>query len=172
MKRFNFGTLLALAAIACLAVPTVASAERFFARLIGAEEVPANTSVATGDFVFTFQLLAPTLPSQNPYSLTYSGLEGIVQQAHIHIGQPGVNGGISIWLCGTAALPGPAGTPLCPQAGTVTGQITAAKVIGPAGQRVEAGAFLEVIQALRRGIGYVNVHTSVLPGGEIRGVVR
>ena len=41
----------------------------------------------------------------------------------IHFGKRAVNGGISIWLCQTAAAPAPAGTnpPMCPTLGTVTG---------------------------------------------------
>lgn len=54
MKRFNFGTMLALAVIACFAVPTIASAEPFIARLNGAEEVPAVSTVATGQFFLNF----------------------------------------------------------------------------------------------------------------------
>ena len=173
MKRLNFGAMLALAAVACLVVPTVASAEFFAAALSGAQEVPANTSFASGAFTFNFQNSGVPAAGQNVYTLSYSGLEGIVQQAHIHIGQPGVNGGITIWLCGTAALPGPAGTPVCPQAGTVTDQITPAKVLGIAGQRVNPGGLAEVINnAFRRGAAYVNVHTTVLPGGEIRGLIH
>jgi len=47
------------------------------------------------------------------YELTYSGLQGTVQQAHIHVAQLSVNGSIVIWLCQTAATPAPARCPLC-----------------------------------------------------------
>ena len=66
-------------------------------------------------------------------------------------------------------------TPLCPQSGTVTGQITAANVIAAAtaSQQIVAGELAEVIAAIRAGRAYVNVHSTPLtPGGEIRGQVQ
>jgi len=108
------------------------------------------------------------------YTLSYSGLEGTVSQAHIHIGQKGVNGGISVWLCETQALQDPAGlAPTCPQEGEVKGTLTQANVIGPSGQGVGANEFDELISAILNGVTYANVHT--LPnfgGGEIRGQIR
>ena len=47
--------------------------------------------------------------------------------------------------------------------------ITAASVIGPAGQGISAGEFAELIRAIRSGNAYVNVHTMTFPAGEIRG---
>jgi CHRD domain-containing protein len=177
MKCFNVGTIRALAVIACFAMPSIASAELFIARLNGAEEVPAVSTGASGQFAFSFASLTP-VAGQNAYSLSYRLLVGNVAQAHIHIGQPGVAGGISIWLCETAAAPAPAAvaalTPTCPGTtlGAVSGTITAAQVIGPVGQLIAAGQFAEVIDAIRSGLAYVNVHTTSVPGGEIRGVIR
>jgi hypothetical protein len=45
-------------------------------------------------------------------------------------------------------------------------------VIGPAGQGVAAGEFAEVLQAIRAGAAYANVHTTNFPAGEIRGQVE
>lgn len=175
MKRFKVGKVLCCTAVFGLMAPAVASAETFIARLNGNQEVPANTSASTGQFIFNYN---PATNSGN-YALSYANLQGVVQQAHIHIGQPGVAGGVSIWLCGTVALPGPAGTPTCPQSGVVSGTINATvgppgqKVIGPAAQLVAAGELAEVvIRALRTGNAYVNVHTDLVPGGEIRGLIQ
>ena len=64
---------------------------------------------------------------------------------------------------------GPAGTQACPSApATVTGTITPADVIGPAGQGITAGQFDELVAAIRAGVTYANVHSSLYPGGEIR----
>jgi hypothetical protein len=178
VKRFNAATVVVLAAVMCFLVPAVASAEPFVAKLSGAEEVPAVSTLAGGQFFFNFATVTPTLSSQNRYSLSYQRLVGDVTQSHIHIGQPGVNGGISIWLCQTAAVPAPAAvaatTPTC--SGTTTGgasgQITPDKVLGPTGQLIAPGEFADVIRLLRMGLGYVNVHTTAVGSGEIRGVVR
>ena len=106
-------------------------------------------------------------------------MQGTVQQAHIHFGQKGVNGSIVIWLCQTETTPAPAAvpaiTPFCPQSGTVTGTISAANVIaaGTASQRILAGEFDEVIDAMEAGVAYANVHATPLnPGGEIRGQIK
>lgn len=89
-------------------------------------------------------------------------------QAHIHFGQFAVNGGISVFLCSNLTDP-PPGTPACPNSGTVSGTLTAASVIGPAGQGIAAGEFEELVEAIDAGIAYVNVHTTMFPTGEIRG---
>ncbi|MCI0489700.1 MAG: CHRD domain-containing protein, partial [Blastocatellia bacterium] len=105
------------------------------------------------------------------YELSYSDLEGEVAQAHIHLGQSGVIGGVMVFLCSNVG--GPPGTQLCPPSpATVSGTLTAADVIGPSGQGIAAGEFAEVIRAIRAGATYVNVHSSLFPGGEIRSQIR
>jgi hypothetical protein len=88
--------------------------------------------------------------------------------AHIHFGQPGVNGGVIVWLC-TAGPTAPAGTPACPQSGTVTGTLTPSSVVGPSGQGITAGEWNEFLAAVRKGLTYANVHSTIFPAGEIRG---
>ena len=103
------------------------------------------------------------------YRLSYSGLEGTVTQAHIHLGGARQSGGISVFLC-TNLGNGPAGTQACPPApATVTGTIRPADVIGPAGQGIAAQEFAELVAAIRAGVTYVNVHSTLYPPGEIRG---
>lgn len=139
---------------------------QFKADLISFEEVPAVSSTATGSFTM---LIDPT-GTQFTYRLTYSGLSSNVTQAHIHFGQKGVNGGITLFFC-TNLGNGPAGTQSCPvSAGTVTGRITAAEITGgAAAQGIAATELAEVLRAIRSGVAYVNVHTTNFPGGEIRG---
>lgn len=138
-------------------------------RLKGHEEVPAVSTTASGRFKARIDKASNTIH----YEISYSGLEGDVQQSHIHFGQRGVSGGISLWLCQTASRPSPiASTPVCPQAGTVNGVLSASDVIGPAGQGIAAGEFAEVLAAIRAGVAYANVHTTKFPGGEIRGQLR
>ena len=135
--------------------------------LTGYEEVPSVSTVATG----TFEARISKDESQIDWELSYSDLEGAVQQAHIHFGQKGVNGGISVWLCGNPG-PGivpPPGTQACPPPpATISGTATAANVVGPTGQGIAAGEFAELIRAIRAGKTYANVHSSKFPGGEIR----
>jgi CHRD domain len=150
--------------------------QQLHARLIGYEEVPAVSTAARGRFTAKVSDNNQTID----YTLTFGGLTGTVQQSHIHIAQPGVNGSIVIWLCQTATTPAPAAvaalTPTCPQpGGTVSGTITAANVINAAtaSQQIVAGELAEVLAAIRAGVAYVNVHATPLnPGGEIRGQIR
>ncbi len=173
MSPFGVKALLTfMLVVPLLAVPAVASAERIQAGLTGYEEVPAVSTVASGEF------RAKISPDDQliEYELTYSGLQGTVQQAHIHVAQLSVNGSIVVWLCQTAApFLDPTGhAPQCPQAGTVTGTITSANVIAGSmtSQQLTAGDLAEVIAAIRAGTAYANVHTNPSPGGEIRGQIR
>lgn len=141
--------------------------DRFKATLIGFEEVPALSTTAGGTFSMQID------PSENSfdYQLSYSGLVGNVAQAHIHIAQKGVNGGIMVFFC-TNLGNGPPGTQTCPgtSSGNVSGTITAADVVASAAaQGIAAGEFAEVLRAIRGGTVYANVHSTVFPGGEIRG---
>jgi CHRD domain len=138
----------------------------FHGNLVGYQEVPAVSTSAQGSFT-----AHRTADGDIRYRLTYRGLEGDVQQAHIHFGQRSVNGGISAFLCSNLPSP-PPGTQGCPQSGTVAGVIRATNVIGPAAQGIEAGAIEELWRAIRRRVAYANVHSSKWPGGEIRAQLR
>lgn len=171
MRKFSILSALVLA----WSAPAPASAETIQAELTGYQEVPSVSTPASGQF--TAQISRDD--GMIEYELSYSGLIGTVQQSHIHVAQPAVNGSIVIWLCQTTTTPAPAAvaglTPFCPESGTVTGQITAANVIGASttSQQITAGELDEVIAAIRAGVAYANVHSTPLnPGGEIRGHIR
>ncbi len=133
------------------------------------QEVPSISSVAGGEF----RARLNGDDTQLEYELSFDGLEGTVTQSHIHFGQMGVTGGISVFLCQTATNPDPTGSaPTCPQSGTVTGTLTAANIIGPGGQGIAAGEFAELVDAIRGGVAYANVHSTKFPGGEIRGQIK
>jgi hypothetical protein len=134
-------------------------------RLSGYQEDPLVFST-TGRG--TFRVDINERAQEVTYRLSYTGLEGAVAQAHIHLGGRAQSGGIMVFLC-TNNGNGPAGTQLCPAApATVTGTLRPADVIGPTGQGVTAGQFDEFVAAIRAGKAYVNVHSSLYPGGEIR----
>jgi hypothetical protein len=136
--------------------------------LVGYQENPDISTVATGSFHVTLDDTAQTLS----YELSFSGLEGTVQQAHIHFGKRALNGGITVWLCGTATSPGPTGTPTCPQSGMVTRTVGVGDILAPGTQGIEAGNFAELVAALRAGHTYANVHSTKWPGGEIRAQIN
>lgn len=154
---------------AALALPLPASAHNFFvAFLAGYQEVPSVSTRAEG----VFQARASGDRAGFEYMLQYKDLQGAITQAHIHFAQKAVNGPIVVWLCGTAANPGPVGTQTCPASGTIRGEVRAANVLAaPATQQLAAGEIQEVIRAMHAGAAYVNVHTSISTGGEIRGQI-
>ena len=159
--------------VAAFPLPVTATGDdqgdrRLEATLRGIEEPPAVSSTGLGKFRAT---ISPDRTSID-YELSYEQLEGDVQQAHIHLGQKGVNGGIAVFLC-TNLGNGPAGTQLCPgpNAGSITGTITADSIVGPGGQGLVQGEFAELLRALDRNVTYVNVHTTKHTGGEIRGQI-
>jgi CHRD domain len=179
MKKVGVLTAASLALLAALAIGSYAvagdgkdnvQADAMTGYLEGAPGGPVS-SAATGSFEAQIDDSARTIH----YVLSYSGLEGDVRQAHIHFGQRSVNGGISLWLCETAANPRPVGSPDvpdCPQSGTVEFTLTADHVVGPAGQGIAAGEFDEIVAAIRAGRAYANVHSSKFPSGEIRGQIN
>lgn len=138
------------------------------AELVGFQEVPALSTTAHGRFRAVVDTQANTIT----FKLTYDALEGTITQAHVHFGQMSVNGGVSFFLCSNLGN-GPAGTQACPAPpAEVTGVIDASLVVGPTGQGIEAGAFAEIVAAIKEGTAYANVHSTKWPGGEIRGQLR
>jgi CHRD domain len=141
-------------------------AQSFRANLIGFNEVPSISTSGTGRFD------AELLPDEGAisYELSYSGLENAVTQAHIHFSQPGVNGGIIVFLC--TNLDNSPGTQSCPVGdGEISGTITADDVIGSVAQGLDAGAFDQLLAAMLDRATYANVHTVGHEGGEIRGEI-
>jgi len=133
----------------------------FKAQLDGFHEVPAISSSATG----SLKLSVNPANTQITYTLTFTALQGgNAMAAHIHLGQPGVNGGIIAFLCGGGSKPA------CPAAGgTVNGTIVAADVQAIPGQGLAAGDLAAVLRAMRAGVTYANIHSATFGGGEIRG---
>jgi hypothetical protein len=167
--RVKLAAVVAVVAVGAVGAVAVAHDRSSFAgSLSGYEEVPAVSTTGNG----TFRAAVNRAETEIKWQLTYSKLEGDVLQAHIHLGQESVNGGIVVWLCGnpSATITPPTGTQTCPPApARISGTITAAQVTGgPPAQGLDAGELDEVIQAMRAGVTYANVHSSRSPGGEIR----
>lgn len=160
--------LLSIVLLAVLVAPAEAQPS-FSIRLRGFEEVPAVATRAGGRFTASLN----DAGTEIEWELRYRLLEGNVTQAHIHLGQQHVNGGIMVFLCSNLGN-GPAGTPACPPGNSfteavVTGTIQASDVLTVAAQGVAAGEFFTLERAMRSGVAYVNVHSTLFPAGEIRG---
>lgn len=133
--------------------------------LTGAEEVPVRETPAQGQAIFH---LADDGQSID-FKLIATNIDN-VRQAHIHIGPAGINGPVVVFLYGLVAPGGGRETGLLSR-----GTFTAADFVGPlAGQ-----PFSALVDAMRAGNAYVNVHTDNgvappnegpgdFPGGEIR----
>jgi len=168
--------LLLVAVSAALAASTAGADDKIHARLIGFQEVPAVSTQATG----TFEAVISPNGNAIDYEITYTGMQGTVTQSHVHVGQRSVNGGVVLWVCGTALnvpnvtnTPGPAGTPTCTSPnGHFAGTWRPENVQTVVAQQFAPGELDEVIAAIRAGFAYANVHTLISQGGEIRGQIR
>ena len=164
MRLSTVASLLAVSAAAALLV-TPAAAETKNVQLSGFEEVPVVLTDATGEF----RARIANDDSSIEYSLSYEGFTEVLQ-AHIHIAQPNVNGGIVLFLCTNLNNKPTADTQACPQPpATITGLLQAADIVPQLAQDVGPQELSVVIAAIRRGLAYVNVHSAQSPTGVIRG---
>jgi len=132
------------------------------AHLSGGDEVPPTGSAGVGQAVFHLSADGSTVT----FRVQIANIENTIM-SHIHLAAPGVSGPIVVWLRPGAPPPPPA-VPGRFDGVYVTGTFTAADLRGAlAGQPL-----LSLLDAMRAGNTYVNVHTSQFPGGEIRGQIR
>lgn len=169
MNRLRYIKLLFIAVIMLSVIGLSAAVNRNYrTHLLGDEEVPVRITNAQGQAIFHLSKDGTALN----YKLIIANIENVVQ-AHIHVGQPGVNGPIVVFLYG-----------LVPSGGGRTdgvlaeGTITAANLINSmAGQPLSA-----LMAQIEAGNTYVNVHTNDgvaptntgpgdFPGGEVRGQI-
>jgi CHRD domain len=162
--------------IACIAVallPLISAcgddepsgpATSFSANLTGDQEVPAVATDASGSATLDI------IGDQINYTVNVSSLENPVV-SHIHIEAVGENGPVRLNLCGT-----PDTTPCATGDGVLVAGTNGATVGDP------AITFDQLVEAMRTGNAYVNVHTNdgvgqpnTGPGdmqsGEIRGQI-
>ena len=150
----------------------------FATNLTGYQETPLTiNSPGSGEFAAKVNRDGTAID----WVLSYRDLPTTVLQSHIHFARPGLTGGIVLFLC-TNLGNGPAGAPTpqaCPQApvggptATLSGTLTAADVIARPDQGIPPGAagFAAVVEALRNGAAYANIHTDQFKSGEIRGAL-
>lgn len=110
----------------------------------GLQEVPPNASTATGSVTGSYD----DVTNELMFTITFSGLSAPTTASHYHgPALPGVNAGVLINF-------GPAGFPI----GVTSGSHSDTLIL-TAGQETQ----------LLDGLWYANIHTSSLPGGELRG---
>jgi hypothetical protein len=165
-----FASLLAAGAVSVMTVAAPASAVplTYYAALTGAAEVPANASPGIGSATVTFDDDADTLRVR----VTFSDLLAGVTAAHIHCCT-------AFPLAGTIGVatttPTFTGFPSGVTAGeydhtfdlTLASSFNAPFVTANGGNLESAGDALAA--GLAAGKAYLNIHTSLFPGGEIRG---
>lgn len=138
MKRYIGHAALLLGLL--FAASFTVKAELFTANLSGSQEVPSNSSTATG---FGRVFLNESTGAIS-ITITFSGLSTNQTASHIHApGAVGVNGPVIVNI-GTT--------------GATSGTLTANGTLTPA-----------QITQMRSNQTYINVHSTSLPGGEIRG---
>jgi len=126
----------------------------------GGDEVPANNSRAQGQAIFQLNHDGTELS----YRLIVANIQNVTQ-AHIHLAPVGVNGPVVVWLY-------PEGPPAQQipgrSQGTIgEGVITSTSLVGPLlGEDVAT-----LVEHILKGNVYVNIHTTQLPPGEIRGQI-
>jgi hypothetical protein len=172
LRRKSILTAVALTALAA-PITSTGRADRddrddvttYRARLTGFGEVPPK--LVNGQGKFTGALSADG--ASISWTLTWTDLTTPAQAAHIHFGQPQNTGSVVVFFCGGG------GRPACPDgpghSGSVSGTWTAVDILPVPAQNVAAGDFAGFVRILRVHLGYANVHTTVFPGGEIRGQV-
>jgi hypothetical protein len=167
MPKLNTSILAGLAVTSLIYAGSVGADDerhRVKANLSGFQETPLTLSTpGTGSFTANIDEDRQTID----YRLSFEGLEAPAIAAHIHLGARAIGGGVIAFLCSGG------NKPACPAAGgTVTGTIAATDIIGPTAQGIAPGEFAEVVRAIRNGAVYANVHSTLRPGGEIRGQLR
>jgi len=170
MKHSLFAS--ALAAAMLVAAPLAdAALTHFNVNLSGSNEVPPNGSTATGFVSLDLDTTAGTLTGH----VVFSGLGSNTTMAHIHccLASPfltGANVGVA------TVVPAFPGFPLGVTSGSddFVLDLNSASAYNPAFVTAQGGvdnAKNALIAGLIAGETYFNVHTVMLPGGEIRGFV-
>jgi hypothetical protein len=152
---------LVLSTTLCYAIP-------FTVNLTGPNEAPPNDSPATGNAIVIFDALAHSLA----IDVSFAGLLGTTTASHIHccVANPSA-GNIGV----ATQLPTFVGFPLGVTSGTyhATFDTSLATTWSPgfitANGGTAAGAESAFGMGLLGGKAYLNIHTTAIPGGEIRG---
>ena len=142
-----------------------------FTILEGAQEVPSVTTDASGGALFVFNATGSELLR---FRITVDNLDldgnqtgdvnDDVTAAHIHLAPFGVNGPIVVGFISPTMVDD---LVVDPVKGVITGTITGDSLIAD----LSGEPLSRLIDEMRSGNTYVNIHTVANPGGEIRGQI-
>ena len=156
MKSIKLLLFVVLAAMLSVSVGFAAE-KSFKIDLSGNEEVPSVNTPAKGEAKFTLSSDGKVLS----YTLDVRDIENPVS-AHIHFGQPGKNGPPIANI-----FSGPK------REGKVRGNISQASLTANDLKGDFKGKSInELVELIKSGDVYVNVHTDAYPDGEIRGQIK
>lgn len=164
----QFVTTLALTAAFFGAPAAQASPVTFTAVLNGASELPATGSPGTGSATVIFDTATHTMD----VAVVFSGLLGITTASHIHCCAAAANVGVA------TVLPTFTGFPLSVSAGSYSHlfDMALAASYNPTFISSHGGSASTAEAALFAGMladeSYLNVHTNLFGGGEIRGILH
>ncbi len=170
-SRFFCQILAVVAALSLFVINAHAQLETFQAVLSGPAESPPNASPGTG---FTTVTVDPTTHILHVV-VSFSGLLGTTTASHIHAPTAVPFSGTASVATTTPTFPG---FPLGVTSGTydMTFDMTQASTWNPAYVTANGGSLAATenafITAMNDGQTYLNIHTTVVPGGEIRGFLR
>jgi hypothetical protein len=143
----------------------------YVANLDGASESPPNASPATGFAEVMFDQAAHSMRVQ----ITFSGLEGTTTASHIHSATSTPGSGTAMVA---TQVPRFDGFPVGVTSGTYdrTFDTSLDSFYNPAFEAAHGGTAASAEAALAAGLAageaYLNIHTTVHPGGEIRGFLH
>jgi hypothetical protein len=138
---------------------TAKASEVFWAPLRGSQEVPPVATLTTGDAYFRVNRRSDSI------DVRVDVRRGVgITQAHIHCAPAGQNGGVVVWLAGLLQGGGH----------DIDGRwIGSASFDSGAIVNAACGATIaQLVQAMRSGQAYVNVHSADHPAGVVRGQIR
>jgi hypothetical protein len=130
-----------------------------------AQEIPAVTTPSSATGSATISLNAAQ--DEITYAVDFVGpFTGAPAAAHIHLGAPGVAGGVIFFLCATTPPPGVIAQ-ACPDAagGSISGTLAAGDI------QLEGVTMAQAVDALLSGRTYINAHTAANMSGEARGQI-
>ena len=161
MKRPLVAAVIAISALG-VGGGVLAHTLQYRAEPVGANEFPLPIET-DGEGTFSLKLSSDGMSAR--FDLKIKEALTDITQSHLHVGAPGSNGPIVVWLY-------PSAPPAVPIPGETDGRLakgvfTEANLVGPL-----AGDWDGFVAALRAGNIYVNVHTMANPGGEIRDQVH